>query len=82
MQHISKLDLKQKIQSSYLTRIVASNKAAMATELDTTPLNIPADSAVNFLLNRKVQETRWSRSNQCLYLPALQRGVDTIQFYR
>ena len=39
-----------------LTRIVAANKGAIATELDTTPLNIPADSAVNFLLNRKVQE--------------------------
>ena len=33
-----------------LTRIVAANKGAIATELDTTPLNIPADSAVNFLL--------------------------------
>ena len=39
-----------------LTRIVAANKGAIATELDTTPLNIPADSAVNFLLNRKTRD--------------------------
>lgn len=60
-----------------LSRIVASNKAAMATELDTTPINIPADSAVNFLLNRKVQEIG-GRDLINAYIPALQRGVDTF----
>ena len=60
-----------------LTRIVAANKGAIATELDTTPLNIPADSAVNFLLNRKVQELG-GRDLINAYLPALQRGVDMI----
>ena len=60
-----------------LTRIVSANKGAIATELDTTPLNIPADSAVNFLLNRKVQELG-GRDLINAYLPALQRGVDMI----
>lgn len=60
-----------------LTRIVAANKGAIATELDTTPLNIPADSAVNFLLNRKVQELG-GRDLINAYIPALQRGVDLI----
>lgn len=60
-----------------LTRIVAANKGAIATELDTTPLNIPADSAVNFLLNRKVQELG-GRDLINAYIPALQRGVDMI----
>ena len=60
-----------------LTRIVAANKGAIATELDTTPLNIPADSAVNFLLNRKVQEIG-GRDLINAYIPALQRGVDMI----
>ena len=60
-----------------LTRMVASNKGAIATELDTTPLNIPADSAVNFLLNRKVQEIG-GRDLINAYIPALQRGVDLI----
>lgn len=60
-----------------LSRMVASNKAAMATELDTTPIDIPADSAVNFLLNRKVQELG-GRDLINAYIPALQRGVDTF----
>jgi len=60
-----------------LTRIVTANKGAIATELDTTPLNIPADSAVNFLLNRKVQEIG-GRDLINAYIPALQRGVDMI----
>ena len=60
-----------------LTRIVSANKGAIATELDTTPLNIPADSAVNFLLNRKVQEIG-GRDLINAYIPALQRGVDMI----
>ena len=60
-----------------LTRIVSANKGAIATELDKTPLNIPADSAVNFLLNRKVQELG-GRDLINAYLPALQRGVDMI----
>ena len=60
-----------------LTRIVAANKGAIATELDTVPLNIPADSAVNFLLNRKVQEIG-GRDLINAYIPALQRGVDMI----
>jgi hypothetical protein len=60
-----------------LTRLVAANKGAIATELDTTPINIPADSAVNFLLNRKVQELG-GRDLINAYIPALQRGVDLI----
>jgi hypothetical protein len=60
-----------------LSRIVSSNKAAMAAELDTTPINIPADSALNFLLNRKVQEIG-GRDLINAYIPALQRGVDTF----
>ncbi len=60
-----------------LTRIVSANKGAVATELDTTPINIPADSAVNFLLNRKVQELG-GRDLINAYIPALQRGVDLI----
>jgi hypothetical protein len=60
-----------------LTRIVSSNKGAIATELDTTPINIPADSAVNFLLDRKVQEIG-GRDLINAYIPALQRGVDLI----
>jgi hypothetical protein len=60
-----------------LTRLVAANKGAVATELDTTPINIPADSAVNFLLNRKVQELG-GRDLINAYIPALQRGVDLI----
>jgi hypothetical protein len=60
-----------------LTRIVSANKGAIATELDTTPINIPADSAVNFLLNRKVQEIG-GRDLINAYIPALQRGVDMI----
>ena len=60
-----------------LTRIVAANKGAIATELDTTPIDIPADSAVNFLLNRKVQELG-GRDLINAYIPALQRGVDLI----
>ena len=61
-----------------LQRMVSANKSGMATELDTTPIDIPADSAVNFLLNRKVQEIG-GRDIQQAYLPALQRGVDMIQ---
>lgn len=60
-----------------LTRIISSNKGAIATELDTTPINIPADSAVNFLLDRKVQEIG-GRDLINAYIPALQRGVDLI----
>lgn len=60
-----------------LGRIVAANKGAVATELDTTPINIPADSAVNFLLNRKVQELG-GRDLINAYIPALQRGVDMV----
>jgi len=60
-----------------LTRIAASNKAGVAAELDTTPINIPADSAVNFLLNRKVQEIG-GRDLMSAYIPQLQRGVDMI----
>ncbi len=60
-----------------LSRLVSSNKAAMAAELDTTPINIPAESAVNFLLNRKVQEIG-GRDLINAYIPALQRGVDTF----
>jgi len=60
-----------------LTRLVAANKGAVATELDTVPIDIPADSAVNFLLNRKVQELG-GRDLINAYIPALQRGVDLI----
>lgn len=60
-----------------LSRIVSANKGAVATELDTTPINIPADSAVNFLLNRKVQELG-GRDLINAYIPALQRGVDMV----
>jgi hypothetical protein len=61
-----------------LTRIAAANKAGISAELDTTPINIPADSAVNFLLNRKVQEIG-GRDLMQAYIPQLQRGVDMIQ---
>jgi hypothetical protein len=61
-----------------LTRIAAANKAGLGAELDTTPINIPADSAVNFLLNRKVQEIG-GRDLMTAYIPQLQRGVDMIQ---
>jgi hypothetical protein len=60
-----------------LTRIVAANKGGLAAELDTTPINIPADSAVNFLLNRKIQEIG-GRDLMSAYIPQLQRGVDMI----
>lgn len=60
-----------------LTRIAAANKAGITAELDNTPINIPADSAVNFLLNRKVQEIG-GRDLMQAYLPQLQRGVDMI----
>jgi hypothetical protein len=60
-----------------LSRIAAANKAGISAELDTTPINIPADSAVNFLLNRKVQEIG-GRDLMGAYLPQLQRGVDMI----
>ena len=61
-----------------LTRIAAANKAGIKAELDTTPIDIPADSAVNFLLNRKVQEIG-GRDLMQAYIPQLQRGVDMIQ---
>jgi hypothetical protein len=61
-----------------LTRIAAANKAGIGAELDTVPINIPADSAVNFLLNRKVQEIG-GRDLMTAYIPQLQRGVDMIQ---
>jgi hypothetical protein len=61
-----------------LERIVQANKTGVMGELDTTPIDIPADSAVNFLLNRKVQEIG-GRDIQAAYLPALQRGVDLVQ---
>jgi hypothetical protein len=60
-----------------LSRIAAANKAGITAELDVTPINIPADSAVNFLLNRKVQEIG-GRDLMGAYLPELQRGVDMI----
>lgn len=60
-----------------LSRIAAANKAGIKAELDTTPIDIPADSAVNFLLNRKVQEIG-GRDLMSAYLPQLQRGVDMI----
>jgi len=60
-----------------LSRIAEANKAGITAELDTTPLNIPADSAVNFLLNRKVQEIG-GKDLMGAYLPELQRGVDMI----
>jgi hypothetical protein len=61
-----------------LTRIAAANKAGIGAELDINPINIPADSAVNFLLNRKVQEIG-GRDLMTAYIPQLQRGVDMIQ---
>ena len=61
-----------------LTRIAAANKAGLGAELDINPINIPADSAVNFLLNRKVQEIG-GRDLMTAYIPQLQRGVDMIQ---
>lgn len=79
-------NLESYLQSGYkaadpeelLTRIVQANKAAVKSELDTTPIDIPADSAVNFLLNRKVQEIG-GRDVINAYLPELQRGVDMIR---
>lgn len=73
-----KAGFKAESPEKLLERIVQANKAGVMTELDTTPIDIPADSAVNFLLNRKVQEIG-GRDLQAAYLPALQRGVDMIQ---
>jgi hypothetical protein len=60
-----------------LSRIAAANKAGFSAELDINPINIPPESAVNFLLNRKVQEIG-GRDLMSAYLPQLQRGVDMI----
>lgn len=60
-----------------LSRIAAANKAGISAELDTTPIDIPVDSAINFLLNRKVQEIG-GRDLMSAYLPELQRGVNMI----
>lgn len=58
-----------------LSRIVAANKTGMSAEIDRTPLDIPADSAINFLLNRKVQEIGGAELMKS-YLPALQKSMD------
>ena len=60
-----------------LSRIAAANKAGIGAELDTTPIDIPVDSAVNFLMNRKVQEIG-GRDLMSAYIPELQRGVNMI----
>lgn len=60
-----------------LSRIAAANKSGIGAELDTTPIDIPVDSAVNFLLNRKVQEIG-GRDLMSAYIPELQRGVNMI----
>lgn len=62
---------------SLLSRIAAANKAGIGAELDTTPIDIPVDSAVNFLMNRKVQEIG-GRDLMSAYIPELQRGVNMI----